>query len=212
MVNRRAMLLGLADYCGTAIFAATGVLASARRKMTWVGAIVLAIATAVGGGTLRDLLSGDLPVFWIKNPHYLIISVATALVMLALLKKIRSPDQWLQLPDALALGLFTWIGCEKVYQLHEPWSVTVLMGVMTGTAGGLIRDVISAKMPYILSKGGMYVAASVFGAMIFSLMRFSGGSSLVSGLVCLTAVFLFRLSDLHFASKSPRIKKRPKRL
>lgn len=206
------MLFRLADYCGTAVFAATGVLASARRKMTWAGAIVLAAATAVGGGTLRDLLSGDLPVFWIRNPHYLIISVATALVMLALLKKIHSPDRWLQLPDAFALGLFTCIGSEKGYQLHASWSVVILMGVMTGTAGGLIRDVISDRMPYILSKGGMYVAASVIGAVIFSVLRFSGVSSLVSGSACLIAVLLSRLLELRRASRSPAVRKRPKHL
>ncbi len=155
MAGFESGILAIADYTGVAVFAATGVLASSRRQMDWVGAIVLAIVTSIGGGTLRDVLTGQLPVFWIRQPLYLWIAVGTALVMLPVLHLIRFPERVLVFPDAVGLALFTWLGCEKVALLGFTGIVVVLFGVITGTAGGLIRDVLSAQIPNIMRKGAI---------------------------------------------------------
>ncbi len=197
--------LSVVDFAGTAFFAATGVLASARRKMDWIGAIVLAVVTATGGGTLRDLLSGQLPVFWIRDPLYLWIAIGTALLMLPILPLIRFPEKVLLLPDALGLALYTWIGCEKVFLLHLPDLVVVLLGVMTGTAGGLLRDVLSAQVPYILKKGELYAAASIPGALVFVVFRNDFVNSKYAAVACILSVLLLRLAALRWGIMLPNV-------
>ena len=196
-------LLAAADYAGTAVFAATGVLASARRRMDWIGAMVLAIVTATGGGTLRDLLSGQLPVFWIRQPLYLWIAAGTALLMLPLLHLIRFPERALQLPDAIGLALYTWIGCEKAHQLGLPGIVVVVLGVMTGTAGGMIRDVLSAQIPFILQKGELYAAASIPGAVLFVILQHLNFPTRGIAAACMLAVLLLRLAALQWQLTLP---------
>lgn len=202
MVNRR-MSIAIAVFLGTAFFAASGVLASARRQMDWIGAVVLAIVTSVGGGTLRDILSGQLPVFWIRDPKYLFISIGTALLLLPFLDKISFPERKLLLPDALGLAFFTWIGCEKVFLLGDSWIVVVILGVMTGTAGGLIRDVLSAQVPFILLKGELYAAASIPGALVFVVLRVHGYTADVAGIACFLAVLLLRLAAIRWKIMLP---------
>ena len=203
--------LSIADFSGTAFFAATGVLASSRRRMDWIGAIVLAVVTATGGGTLRDLLSGQLPVFWIRDPSYLWIAIGIALVMLPLLPLIRFPERVLLLPDALGLALYTWIGCEKVFLLQLPDIVVVLLGVMTGTAGGLLRDVLSAQVPYILKKGELYAAASIPGALVFVVLRSHQVDPKYAAVACIAVVLSLRLAALQWRIMLPNVDDAEKR-
>jgi len=203
MSLQASTLLQIADFTGTVFFAATGVLASARRRMDWIGAVVLAVVTATGGGTLRDLLSGQLPVFWIRDPRYLWIAILTALALLPLLHRIRFPERTLWLPDAFGLALYTWIGSEKILLLGFPGIIVVILGVMTGTAGGLIRDVLSAEVPFILKKGELYVAASLPGALIFVIMREGHVSLKISSITCLLTVLALRLAALRWKIMLP---------
>lgn len=199
------LLLLTADFAGTAVFAATGVLASSRRCMDWIGALVLAVVTATGGGTLRDLLTGQLPVFWIREPIYVWIAAGTALVMLPLLHRIRFPERALLLPDAVGLALYTWIGCEKGYLLGLPGIVVVILGVITGTAGGLVRDVLSAQIPNILKTGELYAAASIPGAAVYVLLQsLNVEGQWVAAASMLTVLFI-RLAALRWHLVLPTI-------
>lgn len=197
------VLLALALFLGTAVFAATGVLASARRSMDWIGAIVLAVVTATGGGTLRDLLTGQLPVFWIREPVYIWIAAGTALVMLPLLRVIRFPERALLWADAAGLALFTWIGCVKAQELGLHPTVVVLMGVLTGSGGGLIRDVLSAQVPTILRQSELYAAATIPGALLFVVLRQFAISPPVVGGICIAAVLLVRLAAIRWKLMLP---------
>ena len=199
------LLLTTADFAGTAVFAATGVLASSRRRMDWIGALVLAIVTATGGGTLRDLLTGQLPVFWIRQPLYLWIATGTAIFLLPLLHRIRFPERALLLPDAIGLALYTWIGCEKVQLLGLPGIVVVLLGVMTGTAGGIIRDVLSAQIPNILLKGELYAAASIPGAVLFVVLQSLNVEPHRIAAACMLAVLAIRLAAIRWHLMLPTI-------
>jgi uncharacterized membrane protein YeiH len=191
---------------GTAVFAATGVLASARRNMDWVGAVVLAVVTATGGGTLRDLLTGQLPVFWVREPVYIWIAVGTALVMLPLLQVIRFPERALLWADAAGLALFTWVGCAKTQELGLHPSVVVLMGVLTGSGGGLIRDVLSAQVPTILRQSELYAAATLPGALIFVvLQQFPVAPGLVAA-ACIGSVLLVRLAAIRWRLMLPTLR------
>lgn len=201
-------LLAAAMFIGTAVFAATGVLASSRRDMDWIGAVVLAVVTATGGGTLRDILTGQLPVFWIREPVYLWIAGGTALLMLPLLRIIRFPERALLLADAAGLALFTWTGCVKTQELGFHPSVVVLMGVLTGSGGGLIRDVLSAQVPSVLRQSELYAAATIPGALLFVALRHFPISPLVVGAICIGAVLLVRLAAMRWRLMLPTVANR----
>jgi len=202
-------ILTATDFTGIVVFAATGVLASSRRRMDWIGAIVLAIVTAVGGGTLRDLVTGQLPVFWIRQPLYLWIATATALVMLPLLNRIRFPERVLLLPDSIGLALYTWIGCEKGYALGFSGIVVILLGVMTGTVGGLIRDVLSAQVPNILREGELYAAASIPGAVLFVVLQSLKIEPHAIAAGCMLTVLAIRLAAMRWHWMVPNVAGRP---
>ena len=195
--------LAVAMFLGTAVFATTGVLASARRNMDWVGAVVLAVVTATGGGTLRDILTGNLPVFWIREPVYLWIAAGTALVMLPLLRIIRFPERALLWADAAGLALFTWTGCVKTQELGFHPSLVVLMGVLTGSGGGLIRDVLSAQVPTILRQSELYAAATIPGALLFVLLQQFAVTPAAVGAVCIATVLLVRLAAIRWKLMLP---------
>jgi uncharacterized membrane protein YeiH len=206
MFMNSTILLTIAVCAGTSFFAATGVLASSRRRMDWIGAVVLAVVTALGGGTLRDLLSGQLPVFWVSDPLYLWVAILTAIVILPLMPLIRFPEQALLLPDACGLALSTWIGCEKVFRLGLPGIDIVILGVMTGTAGGIIRDVLSAQIPYLLRKGELYAGASIPGALVFVLMKEYHFAPKFAAAACITIVLILRLAALRWKIMLPNAK------
>jgi len=203
MVFPHELLLQWADYAGTAVFATTGVLASTRKRMDLVGAVVLAMVTATGGGTLRDLLTGSLPVFWIRQPTYLLIAAITALVIFALIHVVTFPRNFLLIPDAIGLALYTWLGCEKAHLLGLHESAMVLLGVMTGTAGGMIRDVLSGEIPFILLKGELYAAASASGAIVLVTCWHFGVEPFWSAAACMSVVLLLRLAAIRWNISLP---------
>lgn len=198
--------LKIAAYAGIVFFAATGVLASARRNMDAIGAIVLAIVTATGGGTLRDVLDGQLPVFWIQDTMYLWAAAGTALLMLPLMPHIRFPERALHLPDSLGLSLYTWLGCEKVFNMGLPSSVVVVLGVTTGIAGGLLRDILSAQVPEILKRGELNASASFAGAVLYVVIRNSGAPLSWAAGVCFATVMVLRFAALRWNLMLPEIK------
>jgi uncharacterized membrane protein YeiH len=166
------VILELLDLGGVAVFAVSGALAAARKNLDLLGVVVIATATAVGGGTLRDVLLDRHPVFWIAQPHYLYIILCAALATIAYTRRFRPPDRALAVVDALGLAFFTISGAQIAEAAGLAGVVVVLMGTITGVAGGVIRDVLSAEIPLILKKGQIYATAAIFGAAIYLLLQF----------------------------------------
>jgi Glycine transporter len=135
-------ILQLLDYAGVAVFAATGALAASRRQMDMIGFIFLAIVTGVGGGTLRDLILGETPVFWVKEPNYLIVAAATAIIVYFTAHLVWSRYVWLLWLDAVGLSAYCVIGAAKGLALGVPAPIAVVTGVMTATFGGILRDIV----------------------------------------------------------------------
>src|SRR5574344_220146 len=156
------------DLFGTAVFAFSGVLVAGRLRMDAIGVIVLAAVTAIGGGTIRDLLIGASPIFWIQDPTYLWVILATAAVGMWLARVPRRLP-WYALPvaDAFGLALFVVIGAKKALLFGTSGMVAVVMGVITGVAGGLIRDVLSREIPMVLQKE-IYATACIFGGVLYT--------------------------------------------
>jgi uncharacterized membrane protein YeiH len=163
-------LLEVLDVTGVAVFAASGALAAARKKLDLLGMVVIATVTAIGGGTLRDLLLGR-ALFWLVQPTYLYVILIAALGTVVYTRWFSPPDRALAILDALGLALFTIIGSQVAESLEHKGVVVVVMGTLTGVAGGVVRDVLTGEIPLILRKGQIYATAAIAGAVAYLLLQ-----------------------------------------
>lgn len=151
------------EYLACAVCAISGVLAAKGKQMDLFGAIMLALATALGGGTVRDLCLGVRPVFWVEAPDYLVYSLIAAVVTFMLAPHLQFPERSLGIADAFGLALFGIIGTEKALNMQAPVSVAILMGVLTGVAGGIVRDVLRDEMPTVFRTEIYLYSTAIFG-------------------------------------------------
>ncbi|MGO2241453.1 MAG: trimeric intracellular cation channel family protein [Halomonas sp.] len=155
------------DMAGVIVFALSGVILACRSKMDPMGMLVLAAVTGIGGGTIRDLVLGVRPVFWVTDPTYLWVILATVCVSLVGFHYIhRLSRGFLPVADAFGLALFTVIGTHKALLLGSSGTVAVLMGMMTGVAGGMIRDVLAQRVPMVLREE-IYATAAMAGGIVY---------------------------------------------
>ncbi len=198
------MLLYFLDLLGTGVFAATGAMVAARRNLDLFGALVLAFVTAVGGGTMRDAILGSTPVFWVNDSSYLsVICLATVLTLIGR-RWWHHTRHVILLADALGLGVFTVIGVEKALSLGTPASVAVMMGVMTGAGGGVIRDVLAGRVPMVL-RHEIYATAAIAGGMLYTVMESQGVARPVSAIASAGIVFGLRLLAIYRNISLPRV-------
>ncbi|HLO61547.1 MAG TPA: TRIC cation channel family protein [Azonexus sp.] len=144
--------------------ALTGVLDAGRQRMDLVGAVMVGTATALGGGTVRDVLL-DRKVFWIADQTYLLVAIATTLVVFFVVRGLKLPQRLFLIPDAIGLALFTITGTQIALEWHAPWLVASLLGVTTGVVGGVLRDVLCNEVPLVFVRGELYASAAWAGAL-----------------------------------------------
>ncbi|NET53437.1 MAG: trimeric intracellular cation channel family protein, partial [Merismopedia sp. SIO2A8] len=137
------------ELVGVMVFAMSGALAAGRKQLDLLGVVVVAVVTAIGGGTLRDVLLDRHPVFWLHDPIYLNITLGSALLAVVYTKFFSPPYRALLIADALGLALFSISGAQIAEQATLPSIIIVLTGTMTGTAGGVLRDILLADIPVI---------------------------------------------------------------
>ena len=154
------------DVCGTFAFAISGVMAAIERKFDLFGTIILAFATALGGGTLRDVLIGSTPVGWMESDIHIYLVFSTIPIVFLFFKKLKKLKRTFFIFDTLGIGLFTVLGMEKAISLGLSPLVSVMMGVVTAVFGGIIRDVLSSKVPIIFEKE-IYAFACLSGALTY---------------------------------------------
>ena len=164
------MIFYLADLFGVAVFAASGALAAAHSGLDLFGILVIAFITAIGGGTLRDLLMDRHPIFWIKDSTCLIVILVAALLTILYGYFYPPPEKALLIPDAFGLALFAMSGAEIAEEAGHSPMIIVLMGTMTGVAGGVMRDVLSAKVPLLLQKD-IYATAAIAGIILYLILQ-----------------------------------------
>ncbi len=161
----------LLEHFGVAVAAITGVLAARGKRVDLFGVLVLALVTAFGGGTIRDLALG-VPVFWVRNSGFVITAAATALAMFFVARTRELPRNVLLTSDAFALAFFTTLGAEKALAFGVAPHIAVAMGVITGVAGGMCRDVLTSEIPLVFRKEiHLYATASAIGAGFFVALR-----------------------------------------
>jgi uncharacterized membrane protein YeiH len=193
------------DLFGVAVFAVSGSLAAGRKRMDVFGVIVLGLVTAVGGGTLRDILLDAGPVFWVDNPVYLLIAVTSSLLTFFAVRAISIPWRGLLISDALGLAVFMAIGTAKTLDTTNATSVAIVMGIMTGVAGGMIRDVLSAEVPLILRKE-IYATAALCGSLTYVILFRLGMPGIFSLIVSAMTTLSIRLAAIHWGFSLPVFK------
>lgn len=156
------------DYLGTLAFAISGIRLAAGKGFDWFGAYVVGFVTAVGGGTIRDILL-DIKPFWLIQPSYLVITGLGLLFTIIFRRQVVRLNHSLFFFDAIGLGLFVVVGVAKSYAAEFPWWVAVIMGTITGSFGGLLRDVLINETPLIF-RTDFYASACVLGSVIYVLM------------------------------------------
>jgi uncharacterized membrane protein YeiH len=187
----RIVMLDLLDYAGVAVFAISGALAAARKNLDVLGVVVIATVTAIGGGTVRDLLL-DRPVFWMTKPILLYVIAGAALGTIAWTRWLKPPDRALAVADALGLALFSISGAQIAEGLEHRAGVAVVMGTLTGVAGGVLRDVLTGEIPLILRKGQIYATASIAGIVLYVLLQgwLDRTVAALAGMACIAAIRL----------------------
>ena len=192
------------EFIGTFAFAISGIRLASAKQFDWFGAYVVGVATAIGGGTIRALML-DVTPFWMTNSIYLICS-ALALVGVILFGKflIRQQNTFF-LFDTIGLALFTVVGVEKTLALHFPLWVAIIMGTITGAAGGVIRDVFINEVPLIFRKE-IYAIACVIGGLVYGLCHWLGLAMTVTELVSGVSVFMARILAVKYHWALPVLK------
>ena len=162
------------EHLGVAVGAVTGVLAARGKKVDLFGVLVLAIVTAFGGGTVRDLCLGIRPVFWVSDSTFIITATAAALVTFVIARGREREGTVLLVADACALAFFAMVGTQKALVAGTSPYIAVTMGVITGVAGGMIRDVLIDRIPLVFGKEiYLYATAALAGALVFVLLHYA---------------------------------------
>jgi uncharacterized membrane protein YeiH len=200
-------LTNVLDWLGVIVFAASGGLVASRKSMDIVGFALLASVTAIGGGTIRDVVLGLTPVFWVREPSVLLVSVSVGVVMFFVAHLLQSRMRLLLWLDAIGLAIFCVTGAHTALAAGSGPSIAVAMGVASATFGGIIRDVLGGESPMVLRKE-IYVTAALFGAlaaMLVTGLQFDLATSLVAGFV---TAFAIRAAALHWNLSLPRYESR----
>jgi uncharacterized membrane protein YeiH len=185
------------DLLGIAVFAISGTLAAWRKQMDGFGVIVLATVTAIGGGTLRDLIL-DSPVIWLSNNSYfLAIFVAAGLTILAVRNRLVIPNNTLQIADAIGLAFFVIMGTQKALDHGTSGFVAIMMGTMSGVCGGMIRDVLCREIPMVF-RGELYAITCIFGGLVYVQLLGFGVAQMPAMLAGMAALLTLRLAAIRW--------------
>ena len=203
--------LTLLDYASVLIFALTGALVASRAQLDIVGFAFISCLTAVGGGTVRDLLLNREAVFWVADPNHILLASAAAVVVFFTAHLVESRLRWVIWLDSFALAIAVSAGTGVAMALGKPAVIVVLMGMATGSLGGLMRDVVVGEVPLVLKQGELYITCAMSGAIVAVAASSLG---LVSGpalILCAVVCWILRAGSIGFGWHLPVYKSRPPR-
>ncbi len=195
-------LIFLIDMVGVAFFSIAGALSAGRKRMDLFGVLVLGCVTALGGGTLRDVVLGAYPVFWIDVPSYFLLAIVAAACTFFMARRWRPPLRLMMYADAGGLAVFTVIGFHKGFLVSQSYGVAVIMGVTTGVVGGIIRDVLSGEIPLIFRRE-IYASASLCGAVVLALVSRFFEFGLLAISISVFVALAIRLSAIRWNISLP---------
>lgn len=185
------------------MFAVSGALAAGRKRLDLIGVMVLAVVTAIGGGTVRDVLLDRHPIFWIADPTYVTVILGAAGATLLLGRRVHRAERILLVADALGLALFAIAGAQVAEALGHVGLVVVLMGTITGAAGGVVRDVLTAEIPHVMRKGSLYASTAILGIVVYLLLEEAGVARDIASVAGMVVVAGTRLGALAWGWHLP---------
>jgi len=183
--------------------AMTAALAAGRRKMDWVGVALLGAITALGGGSLRDVLLGHYPLSWVERPYLLGLTGCAALLTIALARVVHRFRLLFLVLDAIGLVVFSILGCDVAIGLNEPIVIVVVAGMITGCAGGVLRDVLCNDVP-LLFRSELYASVSVVTSAIYVCGHVLGIAHTIVTLIAFVIGLTFRLLAIRFKWEMPK--------
>ncbi|TAI48275.1 trimeric intracellular cation channel family protein [Flagellimonas allohymeniacidonis] len=198
------MLYQLTDILGTVAFAISGVLVAMDKRLDLFGVLIIAFVTAIGGGTLRDLLIGNTPVTWIQDLTYIMVIPITVVLAIAFANQLKYLRKSLFLFDTLGIGLYTMVGIEKGLEAQLSPLVCIALGTMTASFGGVLRDILCNEIPVIFRKEIYATACILGGALYFLLLTFKMPES-YAYLSAILLVILLRILAVRFKIRLPNI-------
>ena len=204
-------ILTLLDYAAAIVFAASGAMVASRAQLDIVGFAFIACLTAVGGGTVRDVLLDRNPVFWMGDPMPILLATGVAVLVFFTAHLVESRLRWVVWLDTFALAIAVPAGAGAAMELGHGPVIVVLMGMATGSLGGLMRDVVCNEVPLVLKQGELYATAAFAGASSAVLAQWAGLPSLHTLAVCAVVTWCLRAGSMHFGWRMPVYKSRPPR-
>lgn len=196
--------LNVIDILGTFAFAVSGAFSAMEKKLDPFGTLVIAFVTAIGGGTIRDILVGNFPVGWLQNNTAIVIIFTSAIAAMLFGAYLKQLTTALFLFDALGLGLFTIIGFEVGLKYGFSAGVCIALGTISACFGGVLRDVLLNKLPLIFHKE-IYALACIAGALVYYLLYKTTLNNDISKIICVLIIFSIRLVAVRFNLSLPRI-------
>jgi uncharacterized membrane protein YeiH len=197
------MILYILSLIGVGVFAASGALAAGRKGFDLIGVIVISGVTAIGGGTLRDVLLDRHPIFWIADPTQLLVILAAAALTLLYVRFRKPPWTALLVADALGLALFTISGAQVAEQRGLPGIIVVVMGTITGSAGGVMRDILSGEVPLLLRHTELYATAAIAGVTVYLFAKAGGLDPTAAALAGMITVAALRFAAILWRLRLP---------
>jgi len=195
-------LFDFLDLLGTIAFAVSGALVAMNKKFDPFGVFIIAFVTALGGGTLRDILIGNEPVGWMQQTYYVYTILITVILTIIFRKKIRHLSKSMFLFDTIGLGIFTIIGTEMGIQANFNPIISIALGTMSAAFGGVIRDILCNQVPVIFRKE-IYATAAIVGALTYIILHKLGVNSTVIYVSTTSIVIVIRLVAVKFHLSLP---------
>ena len=204
-------LLAALDYASVFVFALTGALVASRAQLDLVGFIFIACLTALGGGTLRDAILNRETVAWVADPVLLGVAALAAVSVFLTAHRLESRYRAILWLDACALAIAVPAGVGVALGMGSPWPIVIVMGMITGCMGGLMRDVVCNEVPLVLKQGELYVTAAFAGAASALLAARFGLAEGLSLILCAAVTMILRAGSIGFGWRLPVYRSRPPR-
>ncbi|MCX4259706.1 MAG: trimeric intracellular cation channel family protein [Muribaculaceae bacterium] len=195
------MFLYIVEMVGAFAAAISGIRLASMKRFDWFGAYIVGLVTALGGGTLRDVLL-DIPVFWTRSWDYFAVTGISMSVVIAFQKQLVRRLNMLLVFDAVGLAMFTVIGVEKTLAIGLPVWVAIAMGLITGAFGGVLRDILINEEPLIFRKD-IYAMACLLGGVAYGAVMAFGGNAVACGVACAVVTLTVRVLALRFGWHLP---------
>ncbi len=203
-------ILDILDYAGVAVFAATGALSASRKQLDIIGYLFLASVTGIGGGTLRDVILGATPVFWVDNPIYIVVCCCVGLAVFFSAHLMESRYRLLVWLDAVGLSAYSVMGAAKGLAATGSPIVALVTGMLTATFGGILRDMLAGE-PSVLLRPEIYVTAALAGAGVFTAATMLGAPLILASTLGVVTAFAVRGGALKYGWTLPTGDPRPGR-